>query len=166
MKPFFSETELIAQLADATEQAREGNLEEAISSLKIILEHRPDHEIALGLLASIYLQISMNEQAICCFHTLLKESPDNPLARFQLGMAQLTLGHPETALETWAPMLKLENEFMANFHSALALLELDRPQEALDRLDDAGRHMPSSHPLYPQLLELHAQLTAQKDDNR
>jgi tetratricopeptide (TPR) repeat protein len=164
VKPFFSETELMDQLADATEQVKEGNLEKAISSLKTILDNRPDHEIALGLLASIYLQIGMNEQAIKYYQALLNVNPDNPLARFQLGMAQLATGQPELALETWEPMLKLKNEFMANFHSALALLQLNRPQEALNQLLDAGRHMPSSHPLYPQLLELHAQLTIEKEN--
>lgn len=147
------------QLTEATDQIKAGNLASAISTLKAILNHHPGHEISLGMLASIYLQIGMHEQAIEHFDALLTTSPGNPLARFQMGMAKLSQGQPEAALDTWEPMLTLENEFMAHFHSALALMQLGRNQEALERLIHSSRHMPSSHPLYPQLLDLHTQLT-------
>lgn len=81
----------------------------------------------------------------------------NPLARFQLGMAHLSSGAAETALETWEPLLDQEEDFMAHFHSALALLQLGRREQAETLLMHASQTMPVSHPLYPKLLELVAQ---------
>jgi len=147
------------QLAKATEQVKEGNLDSAITTLKEILQEQPDQEIALGLLAAIYLQIGMTEKAVEHFEALLETSPNNPLARFQLGMARLSQGEPETALKTWEPLLAEKDDFMAHFHSSLALFELKRYQEAHDCIIQASRNMPSSHPLYPQLLDLHSNLT-------
>lgn len=154
-----SEGQLKEKLSAAAGLAKEGNLDDAICLLKEILAARPSHEISLGMLASIYLQIGMHEQAVEHFQALLKANPRNPLARFQLGMARLSQGQPQAALDTWEPLLSLENEFMAHFHSALALIQLGRTAEALDRLDHARRHMPESHPLFPKLMELQAQLT-------
>lgn len=91
------------------------------------------------------------------YETLLQVNAVNPLARFQLGMAHLSSGAAETALETWEPLLDQEEDFMAHFHSALALLQLDRREQAEAMLMHASRAMPVSHPLYPKLLELVAQ---------
>lgn len=154
-----SDGQLKEKLSAAAGLAKEGNLDEAISLLKEILAARPGNEISLGMLASIYLQIGMHEQAVEHFQTLLKANPRNPLARFQLGMARLSQGQPQAALDTWEPMLSLENEFMAHFHSALALIQLGRNAEAVDRLEQARQRMPESHPLFPRLLELNDQLT-------
>lgn len=154
-----SDGQLKEKLSAAAGLAKEGNLDDAIIILKEILAVRPSHEISLGMLASIYLQIGMHQQAISHFETLLDIYPNNPLARFQLGMARLSQGQPQAALDTWEPMRSLENEFMAHFHSALALIQLGRNAEAVDRLELARQRMPESHPLFPRLLELHDQLT-------
>lgn len=159
MSTAIMDKKLKIQLENAVEQAKEGDLDNAIPTLKSILEDNPDHDISLGMLASIYLQIGMHDQAIDLYNRLLKINPENPLARFQLGMAKLNSDKPEEALTAWEPMLGMENEFMANFHSALALMLLGRSKEALECILNAARHMPSSHPLYPKLLELHNQLT-------
>lgn len=144
----------------ATQYAKEGHLDSAIALLKSMIEQWPENEVTRGLLASIYLQIGMQAQAVEHYEILLDTHPENSLARFQLGMAKLSQGKPEEALDVWEPMLSLKNEFMANFHSALALLQLNRPQEALQRLLEAKQKMPASHPFYPQLMKLHDQLTA------
>ena len=154
-----STTGLQAQLAQATSQAKAGKLDSAMQTLKDILQQQPDHELSLGMLASIYLQLGMHTQAIAYYEKLLDCSPDNPLARFQLGMALLSTSEPEQALATWEPLLAMENEFMAHFHSALALLQLGRQAEAATKLRAAQVHMPDSHPLHPRLLELQARLT-------
>ncbi len=151
---------LVAEVAKAADLVRNGDLDNAIIALKAVLEQQPDQELATGMLAAIYLQIGLTDKAIELFETLLSNSPENPLARFQLGMARLSQGEQEAALETWQPLLAQENEFMAHFHSALALVELKRYQEALDFITHANQHMPTSHPLYPQLLDLHSQLTS------
>lgn len=149
-------------LAEAVELVKEGNLDSAIAILRDILGQDSNHELALGILASIYLQIGMNVQAIDLYNALLAVNPENTLARFQLGMAQFTLGQSTMALKTWEAMLTLPNEFMAHFHSALALIDLGNHQQALELLIQAGANMPQSHPLYPRLLDLHSQLAEQR----
>jgi cytochrome c-type biogenesis protein CcmH/NrfG len=147
-----------SQLADAVAQAKTGDLDAAVVTLKAVLQSQPKHTIALGMLASIYLQIGMVDRAIERYTQLLELDPENPLARFQLGIAKQLRGSPEEALEAWRPMLSSENEFMANFHSALTLVQLGRYADALEPVSNAARHMPPSHPLYPQLVRLRAEL--------
>ena len=147
------------QLERATAQVRNNDLAEAIETLKEILADDAKHEIATGMLASIYFEIGRVEAAIDLYEKLLSYNPDNPLARFQLGLARLNDGQPRQALDVWEPMLEMENDFMAHFHSALAQLELQQPRQALELLLKAREHMPVGHPLYPQLLDLHNKLT-------
>lgn len=154
----FSEDQLKKKLLEATECAKTEDLENAVVLLKQILDEVPHHEVTMGMLASIYLQIGMHRQSIELFENLLAKYPKNPLARFQLGMARLTGGEPQEALDAWAPMLQMENEFMANFHSALALMQLGRFEEALPLIERARSHMPDAHPLYSKLMEIRAQI--------
>lgn len=151
--------DLMVELECATKQVRNEDFAAAIESLKGILDQDSQHEIATGMLASIYLQIGHVDAAIKLYETLLMLNPENPLARFQLGLARLNNGEATAAIDVWAPMLDTENEFMANFHSALAFVQLGRNQDAIARLTHASQHMPTSHPLYPQLLNLNAKLT-------
>lgn len=152
---------LKTRLAEAIAQSKAGDLEQAIDTLEVILKREAGHEIALGMLASIYLQTGRHEQAIDHYGKLLESSPENPLARFQLGMALMLSGKPEKALDAWQPLLTRQDEFMAHFHSALALLELGRHNDALELAAIARRNMPQSHPLYPQLIELQSRLENQ-----
>lgn len=142
------------QLRLATDLAKQGHYDEAIVALKTLLDDEPNNELALGLLAATYLQIGYHEKAVNVYETLLQVNAVNPLARFQLGLAHLNSGAAETALQTWEPLLDQEQDFMAHFHSALALLQLDRREQAETLLMHASRTMPVSHPLYPTLLEL------------
>jgi Tfp pilus assembly protein PilF len=153
-------------LALATQQIKNDDLDQAIITLQEILAQDPNHEIATGLLASVYFQIGMHDRAVSLYRALLTNHPQNPLARFQLGLAQLSQGLPGDALATWEPMLENDTEFMAHFHAALALLQLGQPLDARERLAAVGRHMPGSHPLYPKLIELNAQLASVKEVSR
>ena len=152
-------SELMSQLQRATKQVKENELGDAIETLKAILEEDAEHEVATGMLAAVYLQIGRIEAAITLYNKLLDISPDNPLARFQLGLARLNNGEPSQALETWQPMLEMKDEFMAHFHSALAQIELRHPEEAMQLLNKAGESMPIGHPLYPQLIDLQNKLS-------
>lgn len=158
MEKQLTDAQLKDKLLAATESAKQGGLDDAIIRMKEILAAHPRHELSLGMLASIYLQIGMHRQAEVHFEALLADHPDNPLARFQLGMTHLAEQRPEKALEIWEPMLENENEFMANFHSALALIQLERPTEAYPLVERAGKHMPANHPLHSKLLEIRSQL--------
>lgn len=165
MTTTLSDEQLKTKLLKATEYAKEGDLENAMVQLKQILESHPRHEVSMGMLASIYLQIGMHQKAIQQFEALLTAHPQNPLARFQLGMARLANGEPEKALSQWAPMLEMDNEFMAHFHSALALIQLGRLDEALPLIERARGNMPEAHPLYSKLLEIRTQLNSKLNAN-
>jgi tetratricopeptide (TPR) repeat protein len=158
MTTTLSDDQLKTKLLKATEYAKEKDLENAILQLKQILQSHPRHEISMGMLASIYLQSGKRQRAIEQFEALLAVHPKNPLARFQLGMASLANGEPEKALSQWAPMLEMDNEFMAHFHSALALIQLGRLDEALPLVEHARSKMPEAHPLYTKLLEIRTRL--------
>jgi tetratricopeptide (TPR) repeat protein len=131
--------------------AKRGDLEAAIVHLKELLGVAPDHEIANGMLAGIYAELKMPERATACYERVLVTNPRNVLARFQLGLLQLTGGRPQEALETLRPNLSDSTEFLAHFYSGLALLELNKTGEARVLLQRAAQRMPADHPLYPQL---------------
>ncbi|MFY0678098.1 MAG: hypothetical protein JXR18_12515 [Neptuniibacter sp.] len=141
-------------LKSATEAARNGELATAIPRLKQLLEVDPDHQLGLGMLASIYLQTGMNEESGTLFEHLLQKHPENPLARFQYGLTKLNSGSPEEAIELWQPLFSDEENFMAHFHGALACLQMGNNADASQHLQISAVHMPNSHPLYPQLVEL------------
>ena len=135
----------------AAASAKRGELDVAIVHLKEVLGALPDHEIANGMLAGIYAELKMPERATACYERVLAANPRNVLARFQLGLLQLTGGRPQEALETLAPNLSDKTEFLAHFYSGLALVELGKTGEARVLLQHAAQRMPADHPLYPQL---------------
>ena len=67
--------------------------------LKEILSVEPDHEIANGMLAGIYAELKMPERATACYERVLAMNPQNVLARFQLGLLQLSGGRRQEAVE-------------------------------------------------------------------
>jgi tetratricopeptide (TPR) repeat protein len=144
-------------LKTAAESAKCGNYDDAIAQLKQLLDEDRNNELAIGMLAAIYLQIGMHQRASSWYRKLRELSPDNPLARFQLGLTRLNQGMPGEALESWQPLLEKEGEFVAHFHSALALLQLDRREDAHQLLELAGQRMPTDHPLQPALTRLLAE---------
>jgi predicted Zn-dependent protease len=132
--------------------AKRGELDAAIVHLKEVLGAAPDHEIANGMLAGIYAELKMPERATVYYQRVLAVNPRNVLARFQLGLLQLTGGQPQAAVETLRPNLSDDTEFLAHFYSGQALLELGKTGEARVLLEQTARRMPAEHPLYGQLL--------------
>jgi len=143
----------------ATRFAKQGDFEQAIVHLKSILASDPKHEVAVGMLAAIYAQIGLLDRAIDYYQRTLAINPQNVLARFQLGLTQLTAKRPREALATWKPCLDQPGEFLAHFHSGLALLQLQKPAEARAMFAHAARRMPKAHALYPQLQDLLSRLS-------
>lgn len=135
----------------ATACARRGDFATAMIHLKELLAVDPRQEIALGMLAGIYAELKMPDRAVALYRQVLTVNPGNPLARFQLGLLQLAESRPGDALETLRPVLGDENDFLAHFHSGLALRQLGRAGEARQLLEVAARRMPPDHLLYPQL---------------
>lgn len=138
--------------------AKRGDLEAAMGHAREVLSLDPGNAIALGLLSGIYMQLNMRDRAESCLREILSAHPRNPLARYQLGQLQLEGGQPQAALDTWAPALEDDEEFMCHFHSALALLQLKKPERARPLLEHCAPRIPRNHELYPRLQELLGQL--------
>jgi tetratricopeptide (TPR) repeat protein len=153
-----SQSEKHAQLTAAAQCAEKGDYEGAIAQLKGLIGAQPRHELAIGMLAGIYAQIGMHDRAIEHFRKVLAINPDNALARLQLGLSQLTSAQPAEAIETWKPALKSRDDFLSQFYSGLALMQIYRPDEARTLLREAEKRMPKDHVLYPQLIKLLASI--------
>lgn len=141
-------------LQQATTFLRSGNKEEAMETLKQLLSDSPGHELGGGMLASIYAELGMSEQAITLYQEVLTQHPDNPLARFQWGLILFSRDQFADALAVWEPLRASADDFMAHFQSALAMLKLNRLDEARDLLARAASRMPQTHVLRPHLEEL------------
>ena len=146
------------RLQQAVTAMRERRYEEALATLKQITSDEPDHEVALGMLASAYAELGMRDRARQLFDEILKVNPGNPLARFQRGLMDFEDGRLESALELWRPLLADENDYMGHFHSALALMQLKQPTKARDLLVTAKERTPSNHPLASEATRLIRQL--------
>ena len=153
-----SQAEKDAQLTAAARSTEQGDFEGAMTQLKALIGAQPRHELAIGMLAGVYAQIGMHDRAIEHFREVLAINPDNALARFQLGLSQLTSAQAAEAIETWKPALKSRDDFLSRFYSGLALMQLYQPDEARTLLREAEKRMPKDHILYPQLIKLLASL--------
>lgn len=136
---------------------RRGDYAAAMIHLKELLAVDPREEIALGMLAGIYAELKMPDRAEALYREVLTVNPRNPLARFQLGLLQLAEKRPSDALEMLRPALADESDFLAHFHSGLALRQLGRAGEARRLLEVAAQRMPADHILQPQLCQLLAE---------
>lgn len=145
---------LRSSLAAAAAAMKSGDFADAMDQLKKILTDHPSHELANGMLGSVYAELGMTDQAVAAFRKTLAIHPGNPLARFQMGLVLLTAGRYQEAVDALAPMLRMEDDFLAHFHSGLALVSLQRPADARPLLLRAQERMPASHPLYPNLRQL------------
>ena len=77
------------------------------------------------LLAAEYAQVGEYTRAAHEFHEVLRLNPAAHVARFQLGLLDLTLGEPRRAMEVWAPLEDLP--------AGAALKSFKRGLEALIR---------------------------------
>ena len=149
------------ELQPLVDLVRAERYDAAIAGLQEFLAQHSDNEVAIGLLGAAYFQIGMLARAQSCYRRVMELNPANPLARFQLGMLHFSQQEHRVALETWAPLLGSQQDFMAHFHSALALVELGETARARELLEVAGRNMPLSHPLFAQLKAIRARLSGE-----
>jgi len=141
-------------LGAAAACVKRGDFETALTHLKALLAGNPRHELANGMLAGLYAQLKMPDRARHYFEQVLRLNPANVLARFQLGLLHLETGQPRDALEAWQSKPPSPEDYLTHFYSAVALLELNRPDEAKVRLLQAAQHMPADHRLHPELQRL------------
>lgn len=137
----------------ATEYAKDRKFDQAIEVLKSLLQSLPNHELGLGMLASLYAEIGMNDRAIENFEKIISLNAENPLAVFQLGLIHFKAGRAQKALDIWQSALS-DTDYMMHFYSGLALQSLARIDEAKSMFEQAAKTMPKDHALFGQLQEL------------
>jgi len=131
----------------AKRYARHGNAAAVEGVMLQLLNDEPDDTVALAFLGAALFQSGRSAAAVVAYRRALDVEPDLGLVRYQLGLAEASLAHHEHALECWQPLLDDEAEFMAHYQSAMALLALDRAEEAGPLIETARKRMPLEHPL-------------------
>lgn len=134
-------------IAQATPLLKNQDHLSVIKLLKQAVEDGHDHEIILGMLASSYAEIGMQDKAITMYQRLLNNAPQNHLARFQLGMLRFQEHAYAAAIEQWEIIAVEANEFVANFWIAKAYKEMSEPERAKPYLHNARMRAPADHPL-------------------
>ena len=138
-------------LAEAVEQAKQGDLDQAIVTLKSLLQDNPNHEIALGMLGGIYAQINMHDRAIANFNAALAINPNNHLARLHLGMSLIETQKPSEAVAELEPLLELPGDFAGHYFAGIAHLQTGANDIALNLFEKAAENMPTDNPHYQDL---------------
>jgi tetratricopeptide (TPR) repeat protein len=102
-----SQTELLALALEAT---RRGDSGHSMAYLKEASARGDASEQAHFLLGSEYAQIGLMDQARQHFQRAVDLNAEFSIARFQLGLLQLTNAQPEEALSTWSALSALGSE--------------------------------------------------------
>jgi len=93
-------------------------------------EH-PHDPRPLAILGANLITAGLVDLAEAAFLTALQRAPEFGLARFQLGLLQLTNGRPATSMATWAPLEALgDGNSLCLFKRGMEALALDRFEEA------------------------------------
>lgn len=95
-------------LALAVEATKRGDSAHSMAYLKAASERADTSAEVLFLLGSEYAQVGMIEQARHNLQRSVDLAPHHALARFQLGLLQLTSGLPDLAEAAWAPLEALD----------------------------------------------------------
>lgn len=143
-----------SSISKASQLIKSHSYDEAIPLLKDLLKTEGNNELVLGMLASVYAEIQMTDKAIALYERILSINPDNPLARFQLGLQYFNNEQFDQAIETWTPSLQDEQNFMAHYFTGLAYLQKQQPDQARPLLEKAQQHMPDDNPLYSSLTNM------------
>ena len=141
-------------ISQASELIKSRSFEQAIPLLKDLISTDTNNELALGMLASIYAEIQMKDKAMGLYERILAINPANPLARFQLGLLNFNNNQFDQAIKIWSPALSDEKNFMTQYFTGLAYLQIQQPAQARPLLEMAQQHMPTDNPLYNSLNDL------------
>lgn len=115
----------------AMEALRRNDHGSALAYLKQGAQRFPDNVSMAFLLGAEHAQIGMFERAEAEFQRALTLDPGLAIARFQLGLLQLTQARPDDAKITWAGLDELPNDH------ALRLFKQGLEALAVDRFDEA-----------------------------
>jgi Flp pilus assembly protein TadD len=102
--------------------AQQGDFEEAIRHLSLVLKFQPNDAEAHANLGTIYFTHGQLPEAVEHFEAALKSNPRLLPARMALGVALARLGRRAEAIHTFEELLRLDpdNETARSFLSALA----------------------------------------------
>lgn len=120
--------ELLTRLQSAKGAAARRLLGDAI-------EAHPRDPRPLLLLAAEFVHSKEIDRAEAMYTAALQLAPDFAIARFQLGLLQLTSGRPAVAVATWAPLDGLDAK------DPLRLFKTGLEALAQDRFDDTRRQL-------------------------
>jgi len=102
----------------------------SLSSLENALAANPRNAELHYLMGAELAQAGRYDHAVAAMTRALELQPPLPIARFQLGLLHLTMGHPEEAVSVWQPLEQLKDEAaVKHFKRGLeALIHDDFPQ--------------------------------------
>lgn len=142
-----------ADVEQAGEKLRQGDLEGAIGQLQGILARNPEDTHALFLLGLGYTRKKMYREAIGTLTKVTQLSPAFPGAYFELGVCHRELGEREQALAAYQKNLELDPANAdAAYNAGLILFETSRIDEALARFEQGLAARPGD----PDILEMAA----------
>lgn len=109
------------------------NRQEAMILLGDAADRYPTDPRPLLLLAAELAHAKQIDKAEAAYIGALQRAPGFAIARFQLGLLQLTSGRPSAAMATWGPLEALDDD------DPLRLFKQGLEALAQDRFEDADR---------------------------
>jgi thioredoxin-like negative regulator of GroEL len=119
---------------------------EAVVMLKTLLERDPQHVYGQYLLAAQHAQLGMMDRAEAGFRAVVAQSPEFPMARFQLAQLLLATSRPEEAKQQLAPLAGFpDGQALGGYARALLAAADDDVTETVSQLR-AGLSWPQDIP--------------------
>jgi Flp pilus assembly protein TadD len=139
-------SEFEALIQGALGATRNARLDEAEHLLLKAAGLEPGAAIPHFLMGANFAQAGLNDQAEAAYTSCLSRDPRLEIARFQLGLLQVTSGRPIVAQATWEPLLLLgDSSPLANFAQGfIEILKGDKP--AAERFIHRGIALNSKNP--------------------
>lgn len=130
--------EMQAEVKEAVEKLRQGNLDETLALTQKILGKNPKDANALYLTGLIYVKKKMWPEAVPPLLEVIELSPKFPAAYYQLGFSYQQLKETEKALSFYRKAMELDSANPdAPYNSGLILFGLSRIDEALAMFEKA-----------------------------
>jgi tetratricopeptide (TPR) repeat protein len=135
-------------LIDLLNDLRESDPASVRQALTEAADAHPEDPRPLSLLAAELVHAKELDGAEAAYLTALQRAPDYAIARFQLGLLQLTSARPAAATATWGPLDALdETHPLRLFKRGLELLAQDRFEDARHWLLEGIRLNETNAPL-------------------
>ncbi len=129
-------------------QAIEGDRPSTVSLLIAAAQEHAQDARPLLLLGAELIHAGALDQGEAALVEALRRDSTFAIARFQLGLLQVTRDRPDDARATWAPLDDLDtNDPLRLFKTGLELLVQGRPAEARPWLERGIEHNQSNQPL-------------------